>query len=103
MPDNYLLPLFDQDEEGLLLDPLAGDLAGKRDLLACLHPRERASLELRAAKLQTSQRLPNQALRAQRREVRKTAKAAVRKADREALVAFVAEKRGGRGHGYSGP
>ena len=103
MPENYLLPLFEEGAEGLTLDPLSGELAADRDLPSCLHPRESASLELRAAKVQTSQRLPNQALRAQRREVRKTAKAAVRKADREALVAFVAEKRGGRGHGYSGP
>ena len=86
MPENYLLPLVDQEQEGLCLDPLSGDLVAKRDLLACLHPRERASLELRAAKLQTSQRLPNQALRQQRREVRKTARAEVRKKDRRKLA-----------------
>ena len=51
LPDNYLLPLFNEKEleEAVTLDPLSADLASGRDLLACLHPRERASLEKKAA------------------------------------------------------
>ena len=50
-----LLPLFEQDQEGTLhLDPLSPALAGERDLLGCLHPRERASLGLKAAASQVA-------------------------------------------------